>query len=433
MLDALLDKKGGLSRQIGKAKKAGEPINDLLEEMKRVSLQIKSIKSESKAKRSEEGARQNVELAQVPSNPKLFMPLMSPESQKIEAVDVKLLEGNEHASAWDSYISNKENASIYHHWSFKDIIHKAFGHSTLYVAAFDRSGEICGVLPAIEMNSRLFGHFIVSLPFFTYGGMLAENEAIEEKLCACLYDYAARNNVEHVEIRAMYARKNFSSSVPCKDSKVSMVRALPDDSDQLWSDIGTKVRAQIKKSKRFPLTIKFGKAELINDFYAVFSENMRDLGTPVYSKDFFLTLMKSSLAQQFDIGVVYFKGKPVSCCFLMKHQSMMEIPWASTLNSVNYMNVNMFMYWEVLVKAIKDKCEFFDFGRSTKDAGTYRFKKQWGASPQQLYWYYWLPAGATLPELDPNNPKYKLLINVWQRLPVWVTKLIGPPVVKYLP
>jgi len=93
----------------------------------------------------------------------------------------------------------------------------------------------------------------------------------------------------------------------------------------------------------------------------------------------------------------------------------------------------MFMYWEVLQKSIQKECRFFDFGRSSKDAGTYRFKKQWGAQPQQLYWYYWLPEGESLPELNPNNPKYKLLINVWQRLPVWLSQLIGPPVVKYLP
>lgn len=433
MLDALLERKGGLSRQIGKAKKAGAPINDLLEEMKQVSLQIKSMKSESKPKPPVAAVKQNAEVTKTSAGPKLFMPLMSSDAQKIEAVTVKLLEGSEYGAAWDRYISSKENASIYHHWSFKDLVHQAFGHTALYVAAFDRSGEICGVLPAIEMNSRLFGHFIVSLPFFTYGGMLAENEAIEEKLCACLFDYAARSKVEHVELRAMHARKNFSAAGSCKDSKVSMVRALPDDTDHLWSDIGTKVRAQIKKSQRFSLEIKFGKSELINDFYAVFSENMRDLGTPVYSKNFFSKLMASSLAQQFDIGVVYFKGRPVSCCFLMTYQGMMEIPWASTLSAVNHMNVNMFMYWEVLAKAINDNCDFFDFGRSSKDAGTYRFKKQWGASPQQLYWYYWLPKGATMPELNPNNPKYKLLINIWQRLPVWLTKLIGPPVVKYLP
>ena len=212
-----------------------------------------------------------------------------------------------------------------------------------------------------------------------------------------------------------------------------MVRALPETAENLWQDVGTKVRAQIKKAQRFDLQMKFGKAELLDDFYRVFAENMRDLGTPVYAKTFFSELINSSLASSFDIGVMYFEKKPVACCFLMRHKGMMEIPWASALNSVNEMNVNMLMYWEVLKRAINQGNQFFDFGRSSKDAGTYRFKKQWGAIPQQLYWYYWLPDDGTMPELNPNNPKYKLLITVWQKLPVWFTRWIGPPVVKYLP
>jgi len=222
-------------------------------------------------------------------------------------------------------------------------------------------------------------------------------------------------------------------AMPAKLSKVSMVRSLPATADSLWQDIGTKVRAQIKKAQRFDLEMKFGKQELLDDFYRVFAENMRDLGTPVYAKAFFSQLLASSLAPAFDIGVLYSEKKPVACCFLMQHKGMMEIPWASALNSANDMNVNMLMYWEVLKLAIAQENQFFDFGRSSKDAGTYRFKKQWGAKAQQLYWYYWLPQGGEMPELNPNNPKYKLLIAVWQKLPVWLTKWIGPPVVKFLP
>jgi FemAB-related protein (PEP-CTERM system-associated) len=160
---------------------------------------------------------------------------------------------------------------------------------------------------------------------------------------------------------------------------------------------------------------------------------MRDLGTPVYSKIFFRNLLESALANDFYIGVVYKGSTPVSCCFLMGHKDTLEIPWASTLKSANLMNANMFMYWNILAKAISDGYQFFDFGRSSKDAGTFKFKKQWGAKSQQLYWYYWLANGDDLPELNPNNPKYRLLIWVWKKMPVWLTKLVGPPVVKFLP
>jgi hypothetical protein len=111
----------------------------------------------------------------------------------------------------------------------------------------------------------------------------------------------------------------------------------------------------------------------------------------------------------------------------------MEVPWASTLRSANRYDANMFLYWELLRQACSSGYKVFDFGRSTRDAPTYRFKKQWGAQPKQLYWHYWLRDGGEPPKINPDNPRYRLVIYVWQRLPVWLTRLLGPGIVKFLP
>jgi len=117
----------------------------------------------------------------------------------------------------------------------------------------------------------------------------------------------------------------------------------------------------------------------------------------------------------------------------MGHNSMLEIPWASTLRAANGMNMNMWMYRQILGFAIKQGYSFFDFGRSTKDASTYRFKKQWGATPVAHYWYYRSANKGEVSGTNPDNPKFRLLIAIWQRLPVWLTKIIGPPIVKNIP
>ena len=428
VLEQLLEKKGILSRKIGAAKRAGEPMDALLAEMQAISAQLKAIKDDGTLK-SQPAINEPIEDTRTPA---LFDAVRFAPSAADDTVVIKPLTDAHRAEEWDRYVLSKAHSAIYHRWAFRDIIQSAFGHNAVYLAAFNRAHEICGVLPAIEMKSRLFGHFIVSLPFFTYGAALANSVKIECALYSALFDYAKQQHIEHVELRLTQHLPELKEAA-CKSHKVSMVRALPDSVEQLWADIGTKVRAQIKKAQRYPLTMKFGKAELLSDFYTVFSINMRDLGTPVYAKRFFKDLIESSLQQQFDLGVVYHSGKPVACCFLMKHKQMVEIPWASTVQSANDMNVNMFMYWEVLKKAVQEEQEFFDFGRSSKDAGTYQFKKQWGAKAYPLYWYYWLPEGTELPELNPNNPKYKLLISIWKRLPLWLSQLIGPAVVKYLP
>ena len=434
MLDHLIEQKGIVSRKIGEAKRDGQPIDSLLIEMKRVSAEIAAIKSAEKNKQEKRVDEQQAGKSNKVEKPNLFKQRESvPASQIKEIIQCHTDAEGGWAEKWDDYVLARADSAIYHRWAFKEVVEQSFEHATCYLAAVNTSGTICGILPAVEMKSRLFGHFVVSLPYFTYGAVLADNEEIAQALYGGLFEFAKQQGAAHVELRATTSQTCLQEAMPAKLSKVSMVRSLPASADSLWQDIGTKVRAQIKKAQRFDLDMKFGKQELLDDFYRVFAENMRDLGTPVYAKAFFSQLLTSSLASNFDLGVLYFEKKPVACCFLMQHKGMMEIPWASALNSANDMNVNMLMYWEVLKRAISQENQFFDFGRSSKDAGTYRFKKQWGAKAQQLYWYYWLPEGGEMPELNPNNPKYKLLIAVWQKLPVWLTKWIGPPVVKYLP
>ena len=159
---------------------------------------------------------------------------------------------------------------------------------------------------------------------------------------------------------------------------------------------------------------------------------MRDLGTPVYSKTFFSNILHS-FPEHCQIVIVYMETKPVAAAFLLGYNDTLQIPWASTISDVNHLSMNMLLYWEVLKFAIENRYHYFDFGRSSKNSGTYRFKQQWGAKPKQLYWHYWLAENTELPRLNPDNPKYALAINTWKRIPVFITRLIGPPIVRNLP
>ena len=172
--------------------------------------------------------------------------------------------------------------------------------------------------------------------------------------------------------------------------------------------------------------------ELLDDFYAVYSRNMRDLGSPVQSKSFIRNILLQFPDNSWLI-VIRHQGRPVAGAFLLGCYNTMEIPLASTIRDVNPLSMNMLLYWEVLQLAISKKFSAFDFGRSSKDAGTYRFKKQWGAKPKQLYWHYWLHEGSTLPALNVDNPRYRLVINTWKNLPVWLVNQIGPHLIRHIP
>lgn len=331
---------------------------------------------------------------------------------------------------WDDYVLQHKDASVYHLLAWKPLIEKTFGHECLYYFAENEQGNICGVLPSVNLKSKLFGNFIVSMPFFNYGGVIADNLEIMAMLNNYLQAQAEKTKVSHIQYRESIER--IENVLPVSTSKVNMVLQLPDSAEALGKLIGSKRRSQIKRPIKEGVSHKIGKAELLDDFYQVFCENMRDLGTPVYSKSFFENILET-FKEHCTICVVYWQGKPVSSGFLITYKGRMEIPWASTLSYANRISVNMYLYWQILSYAIEIGCNEFDFGRSTIDEGTYRFKKQWKSEPQQCYWYHWVPEGGELPNLSPSNAKFDLAIKIWKKLPLKVANTLGPLLVKNLP
>lgn len=416
------------AKAFGPAKAAGGDIDALKREMQQISDQLNAL----------EQRRKDIEqqLLGLFSDQPATAPRASLPQRLIAAVPELTVDGTidivaataADAAAWDSYVAAHPGASVYHRYVWRTIVTEAFGHESFYWVARDSQGVVRGVLPIVRLRSRLFGDFGVSLPFFNYGGVLADNSAIAAQLLQRAANGARTAGMSHLEVRHMRPVGDW----PARTDKVSMILPLPGDVDQFAAQLGSKLRSQVNRARQQNAEVRIGHFDLLDDFYAVFAHNMRDLGTPVYGRNFFATILRH-LPEQAHIVVVRMDGRPVAAAFLLGDGDLMEIPWASTLRSVNALNMNMRLYWEVLTFAIARGYSFFDFGRSTRDAGTFRFKKQWGAQPVQHHWQYWLANGGPLPELKPDSPKFRLLIACWQRLPVFVTKLIGPAIVKNLP
>lgn len=348
--------------------------------------------------------------------------------QKFDIRNIKLL-CNDDSSLWDDFVNKNKKASIYHLAEWRNIIGKIFGHKTYYLYAVDDSDVICGILPLVRLKSRVFGDFLVSMPFYNYGGAVGNSIVVESALMKHACKLSSGLKASHIEFRDLVEH---GSDWQVRKDKVVMELELPSSADELWKGFKPKLRAQIRKPTKEGAQVEHGGSELLNDFYRVFSENMRDLGTPVYSRSFFEEILLKFPNQAF-ITVVMYQGQPVAVAFLLGYRGRLEIPWASSLRKYNKLGVNMLLYWEVLQKAIDKGYKIFDFGRSSIDAGTYRFKKQWGAQPRQLYWHYCIKENGAMPNITPNNPKYKLAISLWKKLPLPVANFLGPWIVKYLP
>ena len=426
-----LEQRQQLSRKIGQAKKANEDSSGLIAQVSALSAEIDTLKQKIDSSieaveleiNSEGDSNGQSDAADLPlhlnaahgNNGALNTNELTTHHQPIDTIE------------WQSFVDTRKHSTIYHDPRWQSIVENYFKHDYHTVSCRDRQGNLIGTLPLVHVKSRLFGSFTISMPYFNYGGPLAEHPQIEEALLNHAAELSKTIGCEHMEIRETKARGHWAST----QRKVSMILPLPGSDELLDKQLGSKLRAQVKKAESNDLTVEFGSHELLDNFYTVFARNMRDLGTPVYGKKLFAEILSKFPDSAF-ISVVKQHGNPLAAGFLLGYNDKLEIPWASSIRSKNHLGANMFMYRNILREAIDRKYEYFDFGRSTIDASTHRFKKQWGAVEHQLHWHYWTRNGET-PSLNPDNPKFKLAIMVWQRLPVFITKIIGPPLARNLP
>jgi serine/alanine adding enzyme len=343
--------------------------------------------------------------------------------------EMKVDEASSTDATWDQYVIGHPQASGYHLMAWRRVIEGVFGHRTFYLTAKDAQGQIHGVLPLVFLSSRLFGRFLVSLPFVNYGGVLADDAASQQVLLERAVELAKKLTAGHIELRH---EGPSGLQWPNKQHKVSMRLDLPEEFGVLSKQFPVKLRSQIRRAEKEGMTFRIGREEILEDFYIVFSRNMRDLGTPIYGRSFFTEILRT-FPKNSRIGAVYLKNRPVAAGFLYGFRKVLEIPWASSDRRYNRLAPNMLLYSSVLKNACQEGFRVFDFGRSTPGSGTYRFKEQWGARPVQLYWHYWLSNGGPLPDLSPSNEKFRWAIFLWQRLPLGVSRRLGPSIVRFIP
>lgn len=332
-------------------------------------------------------------------------------------------------SDWDDYVQRSPGASIYHQYVWRDVIRGAHGTATHYLAALDDQGKIAGILPLARLRSVAFGDFLVSLPYFSYGGIVASSAGASAALISAAKELSLEIGASHVELRQV---ESLQLDLPTRLDKVTMILPLPQDSGEMLRRLGSKLRSQIKRSEREGATGRTGGAELLGDFYDVFCRKMRDLGTPVYSRRLFAEIL-ARLGDVVRVFVIYLAGKPVAASVTLQHGNRIEVPWAASLREYDKLSVNMLLYWRMIQYAIEQNCADLDFGRCTPDTGPHRFKRQWGAVEHQLHWHYCSRSGSAPPILNHSNGKFALPVLVWKKLPLPVANWLGPHIVKHLP
>ena len=329
---------------------------------------------------------------------------------------------------WDDFVARHAAASKYHLAVWTQVVEDAFGHETCRLAA-EAEGHVVGVLPLVFFDSRLFGRFAVSMPFFNEGGILSASPQVRASLLDAAIVETRRRGGAYLELR--HTTRMFRQ-LPSKAHKVRMILPLAPSADEQWQRLDRKLRNQVRKAEKAGVRITQGGAELLDAFYDVFARNMRDLGTPVYSRRFFDAVVRH-VPEATRVFCAYIADTPIAASIVVGHRDTLEVPWASSIRDFNPTCANVLVYWTMLQFAIGAGFARFDFGRSTPNEGTYHFKRQWGAEPHPVAWEYWTAEGVALPDLSPHNPRYRTARAAWQRLPLRVSRLVGPWIVRSIP
>ncbi len=345
---------------------------------------------------------------------------------------VELLTGNVQTE-WDKYVDRHLKGTYYHLSGWKTVVEQAYRLPGYYFYYRRPNGNIAGVFPSFHVKHFLFGNSLVSMPYLDGGGVLADDPPVYQALLKSATEFAVDRQIPHVELRYLNSGAGSlagQSMIPASEPhKVRMVLPLPENSEALFKSFKPKLRSQIRKPTKENLKFVLGGPEKISDFYQVFTVNMRDLGSPVHSFIFF-KLLVSVLQRYCKIGVVYHEARPIGAGIIFEFHETVSIPWASTLRAFNHLSPNMLLYWRFLQYAADAGYNFFDFGRSTLNSGTYRFKEQWGANPHQLYWEYLSIMKQPRASTDAN--RFSFFIKCWQKMPVGMTRIFGPRLRKYI-
>ena len=357
-------------------------------------------------------------------------------------------------SAWDEYVMQHPRGTVFHLTGWKDVVESSFGHKPYYLIAVNRSkleaqstnencikadelfdptnstnssNQIVGILPIFRIKSVMFGDYLVSVPFAELGGVLADDKTLEKILLQRAVEIADELNCDYFELRNREAIEGLKT----KDLYYNFKGEIFSELDENLKAIPRKARRMVRQGDKFGLIPEFGNHNF-NEFYNILAKSYHRLGTPIFSKRLFKQFLKI-FGEKSAILLIRNKEKiPVAgvLSFFFKDQI---IPYYAGSDFVyRKLAPNDFMFWQLIKYGCENDFKVFDFGRSKADTGSFHFKRHWGFEPTRLAYQYYLIRSDELPNLSPANPKYQKKIEMWRKLPISVTKIIGPFISKYL-
>lgn len=330
------------------------------------------------------------------------------------------------ARRWDEFVFACPQATFFHRAGWLRMVEEVFGHQAFFLYA-ERAGQIEAVLPLAQVKSMLFGHSLVSLPFVVYGGVAAVNEEAALALEQEAQDIAQRLGAEHLELRNVQPRH---ADWPKQDLYVTFRKEILPDEEANMLAIPRKARASVRKGIKNNLISHIDPN--VDRFFALYADNTHRHGTPAMPKRYFAALLDEFGTDAEVLTVTDAAGRPLSSVLSFYFRDEVLPYYAGDDEAARDLAGNDFKYWELMRRACARGFKVFDYGRSKQGTGSYAYKKNWGFEPTPLHYEYCLYKRDVVPQNNPANAKYQLLIKTWRRLPLGFANWLGPFIVRNL-
>jgi FemAB-related protein (PEP-CTERM system-associated) len=334
---------------------------------------------------------------------------------------------DEHTSSWDRFVYQQEKATFFHLTGWKRVVEGVFRHRSRYLLAQER-GEITGILPLFLIKSRLFGKFLVSVPFAVYGGICALHDDARAGLLERAKEIAQEQEVDYLELRNL---RPDPSTLSLNDLYVTFMKPLPSDPAQCLRELPRKARAAARQSVEYGLKCEVSLGRL-KEHHHLNAIQMRRLGSPALPFSWFQSLAQEFKDQSTILSVKY-RGKLVASVFVFLFRDAVLPYYSGSLQEYNRYHTSNFMYLKLMEFGVENGYKIFDFGRSRKGTGPYSFKKNQGFDSRPLFYQYYLNRVTQIPNVTPSNPKFDYPKRIWQKMPLPVTKWLGPKLVRAIP
>ncbi|MBF0624386.1 MAG: FemAB family PEP-CTERM system-associated protein [Magnetococcales bacterium] len=335
------------------------------------------------------------------------------------SLQVRPLEPDREAQ-WDAFVFAQAEGTFFHRLGWRRVIERAFHHPCHYLGVW-AGEELRGVLPLVHQRSRLFGNALISIPFGVYGGILARDQAAWQALEEAGKALAHRLAVDHLELR--HRQTPLPPGWQGRDLYYTFRQPMKADQEANLQAIPRKQRAEVRRGLQAGLT---GMVTADPErCYALYAESVRNLGTPVFPKALFTTLQEVFGADCQGLVITH-QGRDVNGVLSFYFRDEVLPFYGGGVAAARGLGAHPFMYWTLMGHALARGARVFDFGRSKKGTGSFDFKKNFGFTPSLLPYAYHLVRAERMPEYNPLNPKYRLFIALWQRLPLGLTRVVGP-------